>query len=51
MALGLGVIDLAGGTIEVIKYANEPHTFFSAEPTSAATRDALARIVAFCMAQ
>lgn len=41
----------AGGSIEVHKYANQPHTFAANNPDDPAAKDAVAKLIAFVLAQ
>jgi acetyl esterase len=41
----------AGGSIEVHKYADQPHTFAANNPDDPASKDAVAKLIAFVLAQ
>jgi acetyl esterase len=41
----------AGGSIELVMFEGQPHTFIAADPTTPAAQDALARITSFILQQ
>ena len=41
----------AGGSIEVHKYTGQPHTFAAKNPDDPSAKDAIAKLIAFILAQ